>query len=733
VAEARALPEAAPVAAPTPWLERAYRAIPLLSVYFWLVVLYGWQAWRHATPWLWTDELELAQISRAIAETGHAARRGHPYGFQTLYAFLIAPAWWLDSLATAYSLIKYLGVLMMTAAAFPAYFLARTIVSRPAALFAAAGSVAIPSLAYSPMVLEESLAYPWCTLCVLLLVKALATRGRWWIAGAAAAMLIAPLVRTELAVLAAVAALALLFLAWTSERTRRWRATWTAWDWAGLVVLAVGAVIVWNSVIGHRSESWLRASSYPDRMLDYGLWAAGALTIGLGLLPVVAGLAVLFRPREERRTRELRVFTAVFTGAVVAFGVYTAVKAAYVSTVFATVIAERNLIYLSPLLFAATALWLERPRLRIVPLAAAVGFVAYLIVSTPFALDKVPYGDALGLSLLHTGNRELAFDDGTTQWVLLAALAIAAALLLAPRLLGRRPWAARAVVSTAAVLVLAWNMAGEISAAQHSNNFSERLLQSYPSPVTWLDQATGRKPAVYIGQRIDAGSAIGIWLTEFWNRSLDQVWSIDGTAPGPGPTLTPDLAETDGRLYPDPKLPYAIVDAGIDLVGRLVTTEGRWRVFRIQPPLRLAYSQTGIFSDGWSGCPGQPCPAARSAYSRFATPEGRAGFVVVTVSRAAARGAPIGPGRVVIKVGALVRGRDRQPHLGRVTAERVWRILPGAKRTFVIPTPKPPFRAEVAISPTFSPADYGESDRRELGAQVNFGFSQQRPERKRRA
>ena len=39
-------------------------------------------------------------------------------------------------------------------------------------------------------------------------------------------------------------------------------------------------------------------------------------------------------------------------------------KAAYLSTVFSTTVVERNLIYLAPLLFVATALALERGRLR---------------------------------------------------------------------------------------------------------------------------------------------------------------------------------------------------------------------------------------------------------------------------------------------------------------------------------------------------------------------------------
>jgi hypothetical protein len=58
-----------------------------------------------------------------------------------------------------------------------------------------------------------------------------------------------------------------------------------------------------------------------------------------------------------------------------------------------------------------------------------------------------------------------------------------------------------------------------------------------------------------------------------------------------------------------------------------------------------------------------------------------------------------------------------------VTAVRHWVVRAGARKSFVIPTPRPPFRIEVAVSPTFSPSDYGESDRRQLGAQVSFSFS----------
>ena len=188
--------------------DRFLAAFPLLAIFFWLCVVYAWEAWRHGSPWLFGDELELTQLSRAIAQTGHAARRGEPHSFDSLYTYFIAPAWRINGVHHAYDAVKYLNVIAMTATAFPAYKLARFIVGRKAALFAAVGAVMIPALAYSSLILQESLAYPYSTLCLYLILGALIRRTRWWIGGAAVASVVAPLVRGELAVIPAVYVLA---------------------------------------------------------------------------------------------------------------------------------------------------------------------------------------------------------------------------------------------------------------------------------------------------------------------------------------------------------------------------------------------------------------------------------------------------------------------------------------------------------------------------------------------
>ena len=277
----------------------------------------------------------------------------------------------------------------------------------------------MPALAYSQVISEEALAYPYAALCFFLIVKAIVAQTRWWIAGAVVASLVAPLVRAELGVIAVTFALAAFFYFLTSDAGRRWRSGWTAWDWVGAVVLTTGALVFFSAIVGNFSQSWLIATGhYRGRMIEYGVWAGGALIIGLGVLPVVAALAGLVRPKDEERTPELRAFTALLLAALLCFGLYTAVKASYLSTSFGTVIVERNLIYVIPLVFVGTALWLERPRLRWLPLAAATGLVAYLLVSANYALENVPYSDALGLAIAQMSNRNLSFTDSAVQWAL---------------------------------------------------------------------------------------------------------------------------------------------------------------------------------------------------------------------------------------------------------------------------------------------------------------------------
>ena len=695
-------------------VDRLVYALPLTAVYVALCILYGWQAWAQRTPWLFTDELEFAQLSRSIAETGRPALRGEAQSFQTLYTVVTAPAWWLDDTESAYRVAKWIGVLVMTSALFPAYALGRLLVPRVPALLAATATVSIPAFLYSSFLVSETLAYPYATLALFLIVKALATRDPRWIAGAVVACLVAPAVRGQLVAIPALAALATLVVAWNGDRWRAWRSRWSVGDWGGAALLALGAAFVATEILSHADASWQEVTRYnKDRMLEYGIWATGAFTIGLGVLPVVGGLASLVRPRGERATPALRAFVAVFSAALVAFVLYAAVKAARLSLVFGERAVERNLIYLSPLFFVGTALVLTRRRVHVLGLAAGSLVAGVLIVLTPYFLDY-PYSDAPGFAILSFGNRELGWSTAVEQWVLLALLAVSVLLVLAPALLRRWPPALRAALGLTAALVLAWNLTAGSYAASGSRNFADQLLANLPQPVDWIDRATGGEPATYLGQSADDRN--GLWLTEFWNRSLDHVWSfVEGDNP-PGPSVTPNLGAIDGRLDPDSPTRYVVAGPGVSLVGRVrakqVERQGETRLYEIDRPLRVSEAVTGISADGW----------VRSETS-FTQYVGRAGVVEVYVTRGiCAENAQ--PGRVQITVGTLAVGKDKQPDIGRVSERDSSFIFPCNARTLPFKTPPPPFRIEVRIAPPFSPAvlDPRSTDRRQLAGKVSYSF-----------
>jgi hypothetical protein len=704
--------------------DRLLAAVPLLSIFVWLAIVYVIQAWAHKTPWLFGDELELTQLSRAIADSGHAARRGDPYSFTTLWTYVLAPVWLIDNLHSAYATAKYVTVIVMTATAFPAYGLARLLVGRRPALFVAAASAAIPALAYSSMIVEEPFAYFWSTLALFLILRALITPSRWWIGSAVVASLIAPLVRGELAMIPVVFLLAGIFLLWRSEYVSHWRRSWNTWDWVGFVTLVVGIAVIVSAVLGHRSLEWNYTTRlYKGRMLDLGLNAAGALTIGLGVLPVVAGLAALWRAPGEPPRRELRIFRSVMLAAIVSFGFYTAVKATYVSITFGTYTYERNLIFLAPLLFTGTALWLERRRLHPRALALSSIFVLILILTTPYEMGQEISYNAPGLAVLQQANRYLSIDPTGAKIGLVGLLALSIALLLAPRVLGRRAaWVAVAV----AAAVIGWNLTGEFAFASASNRFSDRFEENIRPPFTWVDDVTHGAPTLYIGQQM--ADQNGEWLTEFWNRSIKAVWSLDGTAQGPGPFLTPDPRPADGALCSGDRCgnwgyPYVVEEQGIEVVGKTVATHlhraggglEKWRLVKIDPPLRLGGAVTDVYPDGWMG--------PFSSYTRYATENNRAGRMRVVLS-GPPQGAHETIGHATVAIGPIVIGDDNQPHLGKPTELRRFDLRSKRQRILTFRAPGPRFRVEVTITPTFVPKELSsdQSDNRHLGAQVRYVF-----------
>jgi len=717
------------------WLDRAVDASPLIGVYFMLVTLLAWQSRWQRTPWLFSDELEYSELARSIAATGHAALRGEARPFTTLWAYVNAPAWLFSDIHTAYAAAKYLDVCLMAAVVFPVYLLARLAVGQLPALFAAAASGAIPAMTYSAYMVEEPLAYPYSALCLYLTARMLVRRDRRSVVLALAAALIAPLIRDQLIVIPATIAACGLVLIWQSGSIRRWRERWGAWDWVGAVVLVLGAIVVFNRLMdSFGGEPWSRSTGhYKGRIFEYGGWALGAFVIGVGVVPFMLGLASLVSRTRDERTDGERAVALVALTAVPIFWFYSAVKAAYLSTAFATRVEERNLIYLAPLVFALFAIFLARPRVRSLPLALMAVLTLVLVLKTPYQMGFDFYWDAPGLSILQGANRELAWTPETAQWVLIGLLALALAVALAVRALPR--YAAVPLLAVLSLAVLAWTVTGEIAAAAGTGRHAEAPYKNLPKPLDWVDRASGGKPVIYLGQGLsDTDAQRGVYFTEFWNKSIKKVWSLDGTAPGPGATLTPNHDAlgrlVDGEWKPvAPGYSYVLTDGPIDLVGTPVARRvgrigqsqntRRLVLWKIIPPLRVQHEALNLEQDGWIKEVGGKFEAT---YAQFATPGQSRVNAVITVSRRAWHG-PARPSKIVIEVGTLVIGPDKQPALGKVTAIRRWTIRSGQERKFVIPAPPAPFRVVVRAWPYFIPAELDPAfsyERRKLTAMVGF-------------
>ena len=244
-----------------------------------------------------------------------------------------------------------------------------------------------------------------------------------------------------------------------------------------------------------------------------------------------------------------------------------------------------------------------------------------------------------------------------------------------------------------------------------------RSLRAYAgTSPNWVDEAIGSDTeAAYLYAGDAASNPHLLWQTEFWNRSVDRVLPLGATEPGSfaNEPLTVDgrgrLSPASARYKGNPT--YVVADPKVGVDGKIVATGGTGlALYRLNGPLRLASTTEGVTADGWSG------PAA--TYTRYTSPGGRPGRLLVTVSRRSWSGTDV-PGAVTITVGPLVKTAAGFA-LGKTTAQRNWVIHSGAERVFRLPAPAPPYRAEVHVNPTFSPSAFGSADTRQLGAQVRF-------------
>jgi hypothetical protein len=699
-------------------LDRFVAAVPYaLAVLAFLAFLF-WQAAIRKTPTIFGDELEWTQISRAIADTGHAARRGEPVAFKSLYPYVIAPFWWIHSTGSAYATIKYANTILMALAAVPTFFLARLLVPARIAFVAALCTLATTAVYYAPFILPEVTAWPWFALCAFVTVRALTSGSRRSIAGAVVVDVVAPLVRGELVIVpaAAAAAAVVVWLAGpTGSRVRR------RIGFAGQAValaLAISALYVLNELFGGHSHEWATVThQWKGRLWSLGMESTSALALGLGLFAFVGGLASLWLPG-RRNDPAWRSFAAFTASALVTSWLYTGVKAAYLSTVFATRVEERNLIYVEPLLVVGTAVWMCERRRSLTASLAALAFTAWLVLHYGYQLD-FPYFESPGYGIAAMANRAFHWDQPTIRWALAGCIGLLLAVVLLAHLRHDRRSTSSVLVAVAAA-AFAMMVAGEVTSSRGSAITSRTYARNLPQPLDWVDRAAGGRGVTFIGQDISTGDALGLNLMEFWNRDVKHVWSLDGTAPGPGPTLTPDLHSRRGRLSSDAGQPFVLTTDRVDLVGSVVATRPGLTLRHAVHPLALRQASYGISSDGWIQGTSED-PVAQGTFAYFG-PGTSPGTLHASVGRRGFCASGVTAPHIVVRAGPLELNEQNAPTIVHPSYVRRL-VVPNCQARDLVIHIRPPFAVQVTATPLVHPIDYNIGDNRYLGAQVGFSFT----------
>jgi hypothetical protein len=239
---------------------------------------------------------------------------------------------------------------------------------------------------------------------------------------------------------------------------------------------------------------------------------------------------------------------------------------------------------------------------------------------------------------------------------------------------------------------------------------------------SWIDRTVG--PDVDVDYLFGGGEdswveATTLWQTELWNRRLGAIYNLglSGSAHVNEVTASVDPVTGQLELPPGARGPgaYAVVARRVGAVGQRLAVHGNLALYRLRPPARIDRTIDGVYADGWTG------PSA--ALTQYAGT--RPGRLRVRVARTAWRGPDV-PGRVSIQLGSLAV-RNGRPTIGHVVQTRSWVAREGRERVFTLPAPKPPFRLEIKVSPTFSPSRFGRTDTRQLGVQAEFGLAPRGP------
>ena len=689
-----------------------------------------------AAPQLLCDEFIYADIAKSLALAGHFRVRDEPNVVSFVYPALLAPAWWAHSMETVYFLAKGINSLVMTLAAVPFFFWVRRLSTSAWALVATALLLVLPAFNYTGMLMTENAFLPAFLLATFAIASSIEkpTTLRQLLTVAAIAVSLGVRAQAVALVLVLPGAILLYALLDRSGTLGPWKRMirGVRANRVSLLTLAgLGALYVALRFAGSPSDTLgaYRIVFEANYSLIEGLRLSGyhlaELTLVTGVVPLSAFLILvgLVARRSFPATSPEEAFVAVAVTTMVAF----IVEIGFFTSRFAgRSVAERYSFYLGALLLIALVVWLHRglPRpagLTAVSALAAAALVLWFPLAR-FSTVATLY-NSFGLYAFYRLPARLHMSPSRVELLVSAAAVLALVVFaLAPR----RILAAAIPIGLALFLVASsWPAFG----ALRGNSVLVRYSTGLGRQSSWIEDSLGRDNAatyLYVETATGAFDATRTSLqAEFWNRNIKWVVSTGDSELCNLPEKKARLEATSGKIRPAARGErllagsYVVTSPQMRLVGRTVGFRPPLVVYRVRPPLRLPSNTAGIYSDGWTG--------AHATYDQFEVPP-PGSSLVVGVSRTNWRGPDV-PGAVKIRVGTLAAGKGGHARMGRTIATRTWVIHSGIARNFRFRAPRRPFRVDLQVNPTFSPADFGYPDSRSVGALFGVRIVPRKPAR----
>ena len=545
--------------------------------------------------------------------------------FDQLYPLVIAPVFRYGDVLTDVRNAHAVNAFVMTSACIPAFLLARRVTaSRPLAYLVAALSVSMPWIFYAVMLMDEVVAYPVFLWVALAVQRSLVAPSRGRDLAALGVIALSFFARTQFAALALVYPIAIVAYELAAvgaapgvrpSVVRRLRNA-IGNHRVAAVVYGIGvATAVGLAVSGELGKTLgVYGDTITGNLLPHGIpkslaWHLACFAIGVGILPLVVGLAwllaTLVRPGESAERQAFASFGGV--AAVVLLLQVTIFDLRYVGGL----VLDRYLIYLVPLVLLGfvSALQLTRPLRLSLVLVAAVVSVGFAVGAIPTEHLAAIDSDA-PIQAFYPPLVAAATSLTDARVFLVGATLLSTAGFVAGRtLLSKR----RFLLVFMLVPVVCLPLLTEDLFARffHDKGWSFRAVTSGSGEsYGWFDQKVGPAADVTIvpyPTSSDYFVSEREWRDyEFWNKSVDR--DVQLSAPGifdftndTFPKLYPSFNPTTGKASITGS-PY-VVEADQETRARIsgvVLQQSDVMLIRAHLPWRADWISWGLYDDGWT-------------------------------------------------------------------------------------------------------------------------------------